>query len=362
MKNNYRTAFDKNLDISLTSGIKLLAEFPKSAKTMLHISKHEKKAKKQRDQWASQEVYVPPLAIISTTDRCNLQCKGCYSAGLGRDSINDLPKERVEQLLDEISAAGTSTILLAGGEPLLSTDWINTMAKHDELVGLIFTNGTLFNETWYDFFEAHRHMLPLFSVEGSPDKTDDRRGEGTAKSVETAMAELYQRKIPFGISITTGEHNIKEVATYDFVEQFIAKGCRVVVHVEYVPMDKNQELLALTEESKKNLATYCDNHTGRAIFMAFPGNEDQYDGCLAAGRGFVHISTNGSLEPCPFAPYSDRNISNMSYIDALKSPLLRALRAESNRMHEGVGGCSLRNQEEWIHEILNQEGGVALEA
>jgi len=41
------------------------------------------------------------------------------------------------------------------------------------------------------------------------------------------------------------------------------------------------------------------------LFVAFPGDEDLYGGCLAAGRGFVHISPEGRLEPCPFSPFSD---------------------------------------------------------
>jgi hypothetical protein len=46
----------------------------------------------------------------------------------------------------------------------------------------------------------------------------------------------------------------------------------------------------------------------------------------------------------------------MPFIEALKSPLLKALRAEASSLHEGVGGCSLRNKEAWIREVLSKEG------
>jgi hypothetical protein len=53
----------------------------------------------------------------------------------------------------------------------------------------------------------------------------------------------------------------------------------------------------------------------------------------------------------------------ISFIEALKSLLLKALRAESNLMHEGIGGCSLRKKETWIQEIIQNcsqqlEGGI----
>jgi MoaA/NifB/PqqE/SkfB family radical SAM enzyme len=265
-----------------------------------------------------------------------------------------MKRERIEELLNEASAAGCSTVLLAGGEPLLAPDWMDSVAEHKELLGLVFTNGTLLDEGWLSFFAAHRNMIPLFSVEGSPERTDNRRGSGVTEHIKTVMAKMVQSKIPFGISVTTGSHNIDEVTAESFVNPYIELGCRLVIHVEYVPMGVSEEFLPLSMEEKTRLSAYCRDKKieGNAIFIAFPGNEDIYGGCLAAGRGFLHIAASGVLEPCPFAPYSDRDLTQMPFIEALKSPLLKALRAEADTLHEGVGGCSLRNKETWIREIL----------
>ncbi len=353
MSLHYRTLFDQNIDDSFQVALRLLKEFPKSAAAMLPIVAHEAKAKKKRDEWLKEDVSVPPLLIVSTTDQCNLQCKECYAMATCRDEKNEMTESQIQSLLQQASKAGCSTILLAGGEPLLSPKWIHAVANHKELLGLVFTNGTLMNNNWVDFFATHRNLIPLFSIEGTPERTDDRRGSGTMIQIKNAMEQLNAKKIPFGISVTTGQHNIQEVTNSEFIKPYIALGCRLVIYVEYVPMGESTEFLVLTEESKMALQKYCDNNTDKAILIAFPGNESPFDGCLAAGRGFVHVSSSGSLEPCPFAPYSDRNVCESSFIDALKSPLLKGLRAESNRMHEGVGGCSLRDQETWIHEIIH---------
>ena len=58
------------------------------------------------------------------------------------------------------------------------------------------------------------------------------------------------------------------------------------------------------------------------IFLSFPGDEKALGGCLASGRGFFHIGSDGSAEPCPLSPFSDSNVAEMGVREALKSPPL----------------------------------------
>jgi MoaA/NifB/PqqE/SkfB family radical SAM enzyme len=298
--------------------------------------------------------------IVSTTEECNLRCKECYSDNICHKPGNELSQNRIKEIINEASDAGCSTVLLAGGEPLLSKNWLYSIAEHTELFGLVFTNGTLFDESWYNFFADNRNLFVLFSVEGLAKRTDDRRGLGISEKISAVMAEMKKRKIPFGISVTTGSHNFDEVTSDEFVGPYIAQGCRIVIHVEYVPMGTSDEFLPLSQEEKTRLVTYCDakNGEGRAIYFSFPGNEDMYGGCLASGRGFLHITASGSLEPCPFAPYSDRNLTVTSFIEALRSPLLEAIRKESHSLREGIGGCSLRGREAWIESLISNSGNL----
>ena len=92
----------------------------------------------------------------------------------------------------------------------------------------------------------------------------------------------------------------------------------------------------------------------RALFVAVPGDEDKFGGCLAGGRGFVHISADGDVEACPFAPYSDTNLRDSSLREALQSELLATIRHNSDQLGEGKGGCALWEQKEWVHSLLPQ--------
>ena len=353
---SYSSLFDKSLQSTIKAGLKISQDFPQSRTSLMRILTCIPNAIKRRNLLRTQGIVVPPLLIISTTERCNLQCTGCYSQARCRDAENEMTRTQIDNLLAQAVDAGCSVILLAGGEPLLCKDWLEAVASRPELLGLVFTNGTLMDGDQADWFASNRNMIPLFSIEGDADKTDERRGHGVTERVNQAMLLLSKRSVPFGLSVTTGEHNIKDVASKDFLLPFIRLGCRLSIFTEYVPVNDNEELLILTEESKLVLQSFCRKESEREdmLLIAFPGDETIYDGCLAAGRGFVHISTSGELEPCPFAAYSDRNVLDVSLIDALSSPLLHEIRRKSHLLHEGMGGCALRNQGSAIQALLKE--------
>lgn len=344
---NYDSTLYHSLKLTVKTGITLLRDFPQSKRALGKVLSHFPKALGKRKANLRRGVVVPPLLIVSTTEQCNLQCAGCYSQAQHRQEKTEMTKTQIEQLLTDAIKVGCSMILLAGGEPLLCMDWLNAVAKRPQLLGLVFTNGTLLDDKAADWFANHRSMIPLISIEGDQEKTDCRRGSGVANKVEEVMGLLKNRNIPFGLSITTGEHNIAEVTQLDFLRPFKALGCRLVIYTEYVPMDENTQLLILKEQSKLNLQAFCDETSKleNMLLVPFPGDETQYDGCLAAGRGFAHISTSGELEPCPFAAYSDSNVLSTSFMDALKSPLFQRIRSESHLLHEGAGGCALRGKQ-----------------
>ena len=81
--------------------------------------------------------------------------------------------------------------------------------------------------------------------------------------------------------------------------------------MEYVPFDERTQHLAFRDEHVAEMEQLLESRRERfkgMIFLSFPGDEKALDGCLAAGRGFSHICPDGSAEPCPFSPFSDRNV------------------------------------------------------
>ena len=116
--------------------------------------------------------------------------------------------------------------------------------------------------------------------------------------------------------------------------------------LELAPGDAERDFLADRIESLKKAV--------KMVFTSFPGDEKYTGGCLAAGRGFVHVNMDGSVEPCPFSPYSDTNLSGITLAEALKSPFLASMRKGGFLMGEHEGGCLLFEKRSEVEELLRK--------
>ncbi len=348
----------------LLDSLKAAVGNPAQIKFLRAFLKNLTKSQKRREKLEASGLHVPPFLIASITANCNLFCTGCYAranqqACGGSQGKLPLDASRWDSLFTEAKEMGVCFILLAGGEPMLRLDVLEAAGKHPEIIFPVFTNGTLLSGEVLDFFEKHRNLIPVISLEGSQQTTDNRRGAGVYEKVNEAMAALKTRHVFFGTSITVTSENIPSVTAPDFANEVRAKGCSLVFYVEYVPADQVSSHLAPTAQDRvvleKNTQVLKD--TSGMLIISFPGDEKETGGCLAAGRGFVHINMDGSVEPCPFSPYSDTNLKDISLAQALQSPFLSRMREGGFLMGEHVGGCLLFEKQEEVQELLKDALG-----
>ena len=132
-------------------------------------------------------------------------------------------------------------------------------------------------------------------------------------------------------------------------------GCKLFFYLEYSPVKEGTEDLVITPKQRVDLANFMDVYRQKfaSLFVSVPGDEEEMGGCLSAGRGFVHINAEGDVEPCPFAPYSDASLMNMSLKDALQSEFLKAIRQNHEHLSETEGGCALWVEREWVRTLLD---------
>jgi MoaA/NifB/PqqE/SkfB family radical SAM enzyme len=358
---DFKRLFNHQIHLTFIDLLSLLRQNKTSFRPLFRIIRHQGTAARRRAHNFRLGIPVPPLLIVSTTEACNLKCTGCYAQKLVRPPADLLPDERVGQLLNEASDLGVSIIMLAGGEPLLQAVWLEALAGHPELAGLVFTNGTLLHDQWSGWFSRNRHVLPVISLEGGVRTTDQRRGPGIYQLIYQNMTLLADSGIPFGLSITLTRQNLDEIRSPELINQYIGLGCKLFVFVEYVPVEAGTDEMALTQDERLAFIqwTLAAQKDHPAHFLVFPGDEEPYGGCLAAARGFAHITSSGDLEPCPFAPFSDRNVKVLSLADALRSDLLQMIRERHDLLQEGRGGCALWHNRDWVASWLAEKDKTA---
>ena len=304
-------------------------------------------ASKRRLEWRKRGLHVPPAIIFSVTKRSNLNCKGCYAHAQHRQST-DIPIDRVSRLFDEAKELGTSIIVIAGGEPLMRPEIIDLAYEYNDIIFPVFTNGLLIDQSMALMLKFNRNIVPMISLEGPREVTDDRRGEGVYDRVSKKMKLFKNNGIFFGASITVTSKNIEQVTSEEFVSELCSLGVKAVVYVEYVPVDTETEHLVLGTERRSILEERLESlrRQNKAVFIDFPGDEEKLGGCLAAGRGFIHVSQSGAVEPCPASPYSDASLGSMSLKDTLNSRLIKKIRETPLSPDETYSGCALYDKEE----------------
>jgi MoaA/NifB/PqqE/SkfB family radical SAM enzyme len=294
---------------------------------------------------------------VSVTSQCNLACRGCYQRGTHAGPAQQLDPGRLSSLVREASELGVSIIVLAGGEPLIRRAEIVGLARsYPKILFPVFSNGLLIDDRAAAELAGTKNIIPMISFEGFRNETDARRGAGVYDRLLGVCARLRQNGIFFGCSVTVTRTNAGLVTSDRFVREMLSAGARVFVFVEYVPIEPGTEALVLDDGRRTALYGSIDrlNKNYPALFVGFPGDEAAYGGCLAAGRGFIHVSASGDLEACPAAPFSDTNLARVSLKEALSSPLLSKIRLHHHLLTETNGGCALWTNRAWVEGLVKE--------
>lgn len=349
----------KGVERVVADAVRATLKNPKESAYMARFAMSSKNASAKRKKMEKNGDHVPPFLITSITSSCNLHCAGCYSrcnsATEDSEPVDQLSDEDWKHIFDEAEDLGVSFILLAGGEPLLRRGVIEAAGKKPSILFPIFTNGTFMTEKYFEEFDNCRNLIPIMSIEGGREATDNRRGEGVYDKLISNMDALKEKGIIFGASVTVTTENFREVSSESFINMLSEKGCKAVIFVEFVPVSENSEHLAPGDKDreylKEEIMRLRREHE-EMVFVSFPGDEKSSGGCIAAGRGFFHINSHGGAEPCPFSPYSDINVKDTSLKEAIKSRLFKELQNGGVLNDDHKGGCVLYEKRSQVEALL----------
>ena len=354
MKNTASELFDSSIRRVFQHAVTTTLRNPSQSGFFIKTLIRQNLAAGRRIRREREGIRVPPLMIASVTRACNLRCKGCYSNNHHRPKSSDMPLERWREILDEADGLGVSIVMIAGGEPFARPGFIALTREFKRMLFPVFTNGLLLTDEWIGRIRRQKNLIPVFSLEGGRRATDFRRGGGVFQRVGETMRRLGDIGVFYGMSFTVTRENFAELTDPAFIGPLVNDGCRLFFFVEYIPIEEGSGDWVLSEIQKLELERITVGFRSEfaAEFIAFPGDEERYGGCLAAGRGFLHVGPDGGLEPCPFAPYSDMNLNHVSLTEALRSPFLRTIRENHGSLSETRGGCALWTNREWVRSQL----------
>jgi MoaA/NifB/PqqE/SkfB family radical SAM enzyme len=350
---------------------RLINERPAAARAILRFIGTWSVDVNRRSDAQRTGIAAPATVVIEPTDRCNLNCPGCYARST-KDGC-DLPYERLVEIVQEVIGMGVTLVTLSGGEPFLREKIDRSITRLAERFTdrgfLVYTNGTLLDDETVARMAAVGNVFPAISVEGFEHQTDARRGRGIYEQNRRIRRVLGGHGVMTGFSATVTRENCDGICTDDFIDLRIEEGDMFGWFFLLQPIGRSPRPdLMVTAEQRAMLreTVYRWREEDRPIFLGdFWNDGPLVGGCMAGGKYYFHIYANGDISPCVFSPVACGNIFDIirgqseyrSLTDFVqRQPVFVAFRDEQCGITDRARPCLLIDHPEAFRRVADIAG------
>ncbi|MGC8572592.1 MAG: radical SAM/SPASM domain-containing protein [Caldisphaera sp.] len=270
-----------------------------------------------------------PVVFWNITYKCNLNCVHCYIDASSKSTREELGREKLIEIANEILKIEIPLVIFTGGEPLYRKEFweLSEILSHRKRPKLgLSSNGTLITEEnakklkelGYDYIG-----ISLDSI--YPEYHDKFRGyEGAFSLTMKGIENSIKYGIDVGIRTTITKYNISEIPRMiDFAAKINAKRVslylldtigRAVNIVSDLPT--NDQLIQLAKEliekakeykTKLEIQLVRGNFIGIYIADMIANNKEDFLKYLRmieaqgdCGRKTISIYPDGTVRPCQF--------------------------------------------------------------
>lgn len=156
-------------------------------------------------------------AYLHVTQRCNLNCVGCYSANSKRNASPDLPLADIEVILTKLKGMNVDSLVISGGEPFLRKDLpdIVSFAKTKGIRGVsVITNGTSIKREILQRLSGAVDRIAV-SLDGSSSSSESYiRGYQRFADLKKSILAIEEEGINAHIIATIHAFNIQDIPSY----------------------------------------------------------------------------------------------------------------------------------------------------
>ncbi len=258
---------------------------------------------------------APMFVWWDITYKCNLKCKQCYSDS-GK-SNEELPLEKIREILNEISRLEIFYVYFLGGEPFIRKDFFDILAYCQDinLHCMVSSNGWFIDESLAKEIKRVGVTHARISIDGATASTHDSI-RGVSGSFDRALGAIEALKragiLVVGITPTIMQDNFHEIedmidlaVRYQVSEMQLVQLCSTGRGENAKKLTNEQLLVAkeIAKRKKKSVKTMLLTATegliekGCTECMRQGRGRPAMLGCYA-GRAAIDISPEGFVLPC----------------------------------------------------------------
>lgn len=277
--------------------------------------------------------------IIEITNRCNLNCSYCHSyPNVGGELA--LSDERLLKLFEECKENQFKSVIITGGEPLLSKRvfFAAKVAKSYGLKTDLCTNGTILNEQLLEQIKKYYDGVTVTLDTIDPEVYTLMKGCSKEQfhHVIGHMKSLIAAGMKVGTTIVLTKQNVNCIK--DTLEYMSEIGVNKVslLRLYNFTSQYNDFVIPYSDDTIRNIKSAVEQFPDMDI--RFKGWDFSAHTCppCTAGKYLFSIEHGGHLLPCILLREnsSDCNLSNVSLQEAMQSKTIEDMKHQMKNMPE----------------------------
>lgn len=231
---------------------------------------------------------------------CNLRCVHCYADSSPYRDNKSLRLKQWQAVISEAASLGAKWIQFIGGEPLLYRkrslfELISTAQKAQYDFIEIFTNGTLIDDEYVDFFAEHNVHIAVSIYSKRPDVHDEvTQRPGSFHRMMKNIEKLHLRGVPFRFGLVVMKQNCQyEEETLEWIKTTFGDVSVSSDIIRCIPGGRDRQVTLLTPDLlKRKLRT--EPEFPKVTLESFTRNKLGHS-CL---HGEICVQANGAVYPC----------------------------------------------------------------
>lgn len=298
------------------------------------------------DSNAGSDQDIVGSAYLHVTQRCNLNCRGCYSLDEKRNKLSDASTEDIYHAIDELAAAGIQQLIISGGEPFLRDDLPEIIRHAKEACGIqrvvVLSNGTRITP------EALAKMAPYVdtvsvSFDGSSQESEPYiRLEQRFDELVAALRMIQDAGIPAHMIPTAHARNIQELPKYIKLAQDLG----VTMNFSLLTCKPDDPELGslLPDDNALKMLAHCllgMGGGGPTLAMDAPvGMSLSVKRGCGAGVKSLSIDADGTIYPCHMLHRPELAMGN-AFTGSVADALVSDVGAQMSALAvEDIDGCN----------------------